>query len=206
MLAQMMEIVAPSFWEEHFNASPSQIIQLFANSDRSLFLVNAIIKAIALHQSKEWIEAMVHFWYTNYLQENWQALEMKPIFDAFPNDLFNELVYKRLQATKVMPDESAPLMLLLQIENQRWSKPLSLIVMHLLQEWIRKNPSFSYSGMEYRSLLKNQAAYAIDPSLHPKMSALWLVDQRGWAGWESDVQRFLNTLSLRRAALIELAK
>ncbi len=206
MLAQMMEIVAPSFWEEHFNATPIQIIKLFANSDRSLFLVNAIIKAIALHQSKEWIAAMVQFWYNTYLQENWQALEIKPIFDVFPNDLFNELVYKRLQAIKVMPDEHAPLMLLLQIDHQKWSKPLSIIVMHLLQEWIRKNPSFSYSGMEYRSLLKNQAAYAIDPSLYPKMSELWLVDQRGWAGWESDIQRFLNTLSFRRSALVELAK
>ena len=206
MLAQMMEIVAPTFWEEHFGTTPIQIIQLFANSDRSLFLVNAIIEAIALHQSREWIEAMVHFWYTNYLQENWQALAMKPIFETFPNDLFNELVYKKLQATKVMPDEQAPLMLLLQIENQKWSKPLSLIVMNLLQEWIRRNPSFSYSGMEYRSLLKNQAAYAIAPNLYPKMSELWLVDQRGWAGWESDIQRFLNTLSFRRSALVELAK
>ena len=206
MLVQMMEIVAPSFWEKHFNASPAQIIKLFSNSDRSLFLVNAIIKAIALHQSKEWIEAMVQFWYTGYLQENWQALEMKPIFEAFPNDLFNEVVYKRLQATKVMPDEHAPLMQLLQIEHQKWSKPVSLIVMQLLQDWMRRNPSFSYSGLEYRRLLKNQAAYAIDPSLHPKMSELWLVDQRGWAGWESDIQRFLNTLSFRRAAMIELAK
>ncbi len=206
MLAQMMEIVAPSFWEKHFKTSPSQIIKLFANSDRSLFLVNAIIKAIALHQSKEWIAAIVQFWYAGYLQENWQALDMKPIFEAFPNDLFNELVYKRLQATKVMPDEHAPLMLLLQIDQQKWSKPVSLVVMQLLQDWIRRNPSFSYSGMEYRNLLKNQAAYAIDSSLHPKMSELWLVDQRGWAGWESDIQRFLNTLSFRRAALIELAK
>ncbi len=206
MLAQMMEIVAPSFWEKHFNASPAQIIKLFANSDRSLFLVNAIIKAVALHQSKEWIQAIVHFWYNTYLQENWQALIMKPIFEAFPNDLFNELVYKKLQATKVMPDEHAPLMLLLQIDHQNWSKPISLILMQRLQEWIRRNPSFSYSGMEYRNLLKNQAAYAIDPSLHPKMSELWLVDQKGWAGWESDIQRFLNTLSFRRAVLIELAK
>lgn len=206
MLAQMMAIVAPSFWEEHFTANPAQIIKLFANSDRSLFLVNAIIKAITLHQSREWIEAMVHFWYSTYLQENWQALEMKPIFKAFPNDLFNELVYKKLQATNVMPDEHAPLMLLLQLDHQKWSKPVSLIVMQRLQEWMGKNPSFSYSGMEYRNLLKNQAAYAIDPSLHPKMSELWLVDQGGWAGWESDIQRFLNTLSLRRAALVELAK
>ena len=68
----------------------------------------------------------------------------------------------------------------------------------------RKNATLSWLGQAYRLLLRNRAAYAIAPALHPQISAFWRLEQNNWAGWARDIQHFLNILSFRREMMLEL--
>ena len=204
MLAQMIQVVPPDFWVNHLNASPKEVMDLFAQSDPSSSLANALITATALHQSKKWMTTLLDYRLQHYYQKTGEGLVLSPIFEVVPNDLFNQVVHKKLKATATLPAGQSPLLELLQVERQKWSKAVTMLLMTKLKDWMAANDSYSYSGLPYRTLLKQRAAYAIDPALHPEITSFWRVDQKNWAGWGQDVQQFLNILSFRATIAKEL--
>jgi len=204
VLANMIKITPPSFWEQHLSDSPLAIIRLFAQSESSFSLLNALAKATALHPSEEWINAFLEVWLAHYFEIGWKALNLTDLLKVIPNDLYNDFLLKKLKLAKSLPEEDSPLIQLLAIEGQTWNKPLSLLFLQQLREWIQKNATLSWLGQAYRLLLRNRAAYAITPVLHPQISAFWRLEQNNWAGWARDIQHFLNILSFRREMFLEL--
>ena len=198
MLAQMIQLVAPAFWEKHLAASPIQIIQLFAESDRSMLLGNALVQSTMLHQNESWMAAILGFWLKQFHTKAGQALQMEAILKAMPNSLFNQLLFEKLKASQVLPTEQSPILRLLLLDDQQWDKRIAILFMTQLRDWIGKNATFSYTGPLYRTILRDKAAYTIDPLLHPEISTFWYKEQRNWAGWETDIQVFLNILSFRK--------
>ncbi len=205
MLFQMMCIVPPNKWEKHLKKQPAEILYLFGNSEWALMLVEGVAVATALHESVDWMEAILRFWLANYTMHKWTQLDIKPILSKLPNEVFNEVLYEKLKAVKVLPDEHSPLIQLLQKENYVWDDRLTNLVMDQLKEWLGENVSYSWSGYQYRMLLK-RAAYNVKPTMEKTLSHFWLSDSRGWAGWDKDVQQFLNILSFRKEMLLELEK
>jgi len=159
----------------------------------------------ALHESVDWMEAILRFWLANYTMHKWTQLDIKPILNKLPNEVFNEVLYEKLKAVSVLPDEHSPLIQLLQKENYVWDDRLTNRVMTQLKEWLGENVSYSWSGYQYRMMLK-RAAYNVKPTMEKTLSHFWLSDSRGWAGWDKDVQQFLNILSFRKEMLLELEK
>lgn len=205
MLFQMMSIIPPEKWEKHFQKRPTELLHLFGNSEWALMLVEGVAVAAALHESVDWIEAILRFWLANYTMHKWTQLDIKPILNKLPNEVFNEVLYEKLKAVKVLPDEHSPLIQLLQKENYVWDDRLTNRVMTQLKEWLGENVSYSWSGYQYRMMLKN-AAYNVKPTMEKSLSHFWLSDSRGWAGWDKDIQQFLNILSFRKEMLLELAQ
>jgi len=205
MLFQMVAILPPEKWEQHFQKQPNEILYLFGNSEWALMLVEGVATAAALHESVDWMEAILRFWLANYTMHKWTQLDIKPMLNKLPNEVFNEVLYEKLKAVSVLPDEHSPLIQLLQKENYVWDDRLTNRVMTQLKEWLGENVSYSWSGYQYRMMLK-RAAYNVKPSMEKPLSHFWLSDSRGWAGWDKDVQQFLNILSFRKEMLLELEK
>ena len=204
VLVKMIQVTPPTFWEKHLSESPATIIKLFAQSEPSLTLVNALVEATALHRTPEWINILLEVWLVHYFEIGWDQLNMQPLLKVVPNDFYDTFLIKKLKASKSLPEEDHPLIQLLVLDGQMWSQKLTFVFLEQLSEWIRQNASLSWLGQSYRKLLKERAAYAIDPTLHPKISAFWRIEQNNWAGWASDIQRFLNILSFRREMILEL--
>ena len=205
MLFQMVAIVPPNKWEKHFQKQPAEILYLFSNNEWALMLIEGVAAAAALHESVDWAEAILRFWLANYTKHKWTQLDIKPILNKLPNEVFNEVLYEKLKAVKTLPDEHSPLIQLLQKENYVWDDRLTNRVMTQLKEWLGENVSYSWSGYQYRMMLK-RAAYSVKPTMEKTLSHFWLADSNGWAGWEKDVQQFLNILSFRKEMLLELEK
>ncbi len=204
VLGKMLQVTPPTFWEKHLSESPAAIIKLFAQSEPSLNLVNALVEATALHPTPDWIKIWLEIWLVHYFEIGWDQLNMQPLLKILPNDFYNTFLLKKLKAVKSLPAEDSPLILLLALEGQVWDEQLTFVFLEQLSEWIRQNASLSWLGQSYRKLLKERAAYAINPTLHPKISAFWRIEQNNWAGWASDIQRFLNILSFRREMILEI--
>ena len=205
MLYQMVSILPPQHWEKQFQKSPSEILYFFTQSEWAMMLVEGVANAAALHGSVDWMEAILRFWLSNYNNRRWAELNIKPVLEALPNEVFNEVLFEKLKARNGLPEEHSPLIQLLQKENCVWDDRLTNVLMPQLKEWIADNVSYSWSGIQYRKMLK-QAAYNIAPKKEKQLSKFWMGISQNWAGWEKDIQQFLTVLQFRREMLEELEK
>jgi len=165
-----------------------------------MMLVEGVANAAALHGSVDWMEAILRFWLANYTNRRWAELNLKPVLAKLPNEVFNEVLFEKLSAIKFLPEEHSPLIQLLQKENYRWDDRLANVLMPQLKEWMADNVSYTWSGMQYRKMLK-QAAYNIAPKKEKQLSKFWMGTGQNWAGWEQDIQQFLTVLRFRREML-----
>ena len=205
MLYQMVAIIPPEKWEKKFNERPEALLNIFSRSEWGSMFLEAFAAAATLHQSVDWMEALLRFWLTNYTQVKWSQLDFSVLLDALPDEVFNEVLYEKLSAVKFLPDEQSLLIQLLQKDNCQWDNRLTKLVMEQLKGWIAKNATYSWTGLTYRKMLK-RAAYNINPQMEKQLSHFWLGDTMNYGGWEKDLQLFLNILSFRKDMLSELEK
>lgn len=205
MLFQMIKIVPPKKWEIYFNLEPNEILQLFIQNEWALILVEGLMEATALHPSPKWIETIIHFWLNNYNRKNWADLNILPIIDLLPHEFFNSILLDKLKVASFLPPEQSPIIFLLQREAYQWEDGLIDIFIRYLVDWIKDNPSFSWAGYQYRTVLK-RAAYAVNPKVEKKLKKRLLHDNINWGGWERDIQQFLSIIQFRREIIEELEK
>ncbi len=205
MLYQMVSILPPNKWEKLFNRTPENILLFFTKSEWSMMLIEGVAAAAALHKDDNWKAVILRFWLAHFANRHWTQLDVKPILDEVPNAVYNEVLFEKLKAVKVLPDEHSPLIQLLQREGYIWEDRLTNMVMSQLREWVADNVSYSWSGFQYRAMLK-RAAYSVSPKMEKSLSKFWMGDSRNWAGWEKDIQQFLMVLSFRKEMLAELEK
>ncbi|MEM1122117.1 MAG: DUF5691 domain-containing protein [Bacteroidota bacterium] len=204
MLYQMVAIIPPERWKQYLQKSPSEILTFFAQSEWAMMLVEGLARAAKLHDADAWKEAILRFWLRHYTHRQWIQLDVSPILDSLSNEVFNAVLFEKLRAISFLPEEHSPLIQLLQKEQYIWEERLVNLVMNQLKTWIQENASYSWSGYQYRLLVK-KAAYTVPPALEKKLSQFWLNDGYNWAGWEKDLQQFLTVLRFRREMLEELA-
>jgi len=197
MLYQMVSILPPHHWQKRFQKSPSEILYFFTQSEWAMMLVEGVANAAALHGSVDWMEAILRFWLANQNNRRWAELTIKPVLIELPNEVFNEVLFEKLKARNALPEEHSPLIQLLQKDNCPWDDRLTNVLMSQLKEWIADNVSYSWTGIQYRKMLK-QAAYNIAPKKEKQLSKFWMGAAQNWAGWEQDIQQFLSVLQFRR--------
>ncbi|MEM6316895.1 MAG: DUF5691 domain-containing protein [Bacteroidota bacterium] len=204
MLYQMVAIIPPKRWEQYLQKTPAGILTFFAQSEWTMMLVEGLTQAANLHDNDTWKEAILRFWLRHYTHRQWTQLDISPILDSLSNEVFNAVLSEKLRAVSFLPEEHSPLIQLLQKEQYVWEERLVNLVMNQLKTWTKENVSYSWSGYQYRLLVK-KAAYTIPPILEKKLSQFWLSDSYNWAGWEKDLQQFLTVLRFRREMFEELA-
>ena len=205
MLKQMVAVLPPQKWESHLQKTPAEILTFFTKSEWAMMFVEAVAKASALHQTSKWIEAILLFWLENHAKKRWSHLNVNPILDVLPNEVFNKILFQKLKAVQLLPDEHSPLIQLLQKDVYVWEDNLTKIIMEQLKEWMKDNASYSWTGYQYRNVLK-RAAYSVNPKMEKSLSQFWFGDSYSWAGWEKDIQQFLTILSFRKEMIQELEK
>ncbi len=202
-LGQMLAIVPVAYWDNHFDLTPVETLEIFIRSDWGELLVQASIESAALHKDYTWVAALLTFWMESQDRQRWQNLNIKPLFEMMSPELFNTLVIKGLKKEKDLLDENNPVTQMLKTSKHPWSDKLTLLVISNLVNWMKKESSRYWNGWHFRSILK-KGAFAANPSMHETLSKNWPEESRIWSSWEKEIEEFLNTLQFRQTMLNDL--
>ena len=204
-LGQMIAIVPPKFWEDHFKKDTAETLQLFIRSNWSELLLQALTQAAFKDKNEAWMETIVSFWIQNHDRQRWDNFKPKKLLEILPAHLFNQLALESLNTKDNVFDENAPITEILKSSNHFWKNELTLKVIQKMQDWIAGASSGYWSGWHLRTILK-QAAYACNPNLYETLQKGWTTNSYIWTSWERDIDNFLSILKFRKDMIEELEK
>ena len=202
-LGQMIAIVPPHFWEQHFKKNAKETLQLFVNSEWSELTLQAVTEAAILHKNMTWAEEILIFWLENFQEARWQYFNPLQIFNIINEAVFNKVALLNIKKKNSLLDEESPLSLLLRSVNLPWQDALSKAFIHAMQKWIDGETAHYWSGWHLRPILKKAALY-INPLLFDELSQGWSSHAHAWNSWEKEVDGFLSVLKFRKDFIQEL--
>ena len=196
-LGQMIASIPPRRWNEHFQTSTSETLQLIVRSDWSELILQAVAEASATHQDEEWMEYILDFWLEHYHQQRWNYFNLKKLLESISVSTFNKICTQNVQKTNSLLDEESPLTTILRTVKLPWDDTLSVLVIRAMQKWIAGETAHYWSGWHLRSILK-QAAYLCNPELLEQLARGWPYTNYGSSNWEKEIDNFLSTLKFRQ--------
>lgn len=196
-LGQMVALIPPSLWMNHFKMSAKEILELFVRSDWGELLVQAMVESTHLHKNEDWIEALLTFKIESQHIQRWQSLNVSRLMNDVTDDVFNNVTIAGMKQAKGLLEENSPITMLLKTGSALWKDELTLLVLKNLQEWLAGETSRYWNGWHYRTILK-KAAYTCNPFLHDELTANWPEESRIWSSWEKEIEEFLSTLYFRK--------
>jgi hypothetical protein len=210
-LSQAQAAVPPAHWEDRFGLEPSGLVAA-ARGDWEAALLEGWCKAARLHQSHDWAMPLWQHCYgtsDDFVGRlTWEeALRLAPILPqsefavALPGLFFGDEVEmsRRLAAT-------------LQAIPSPWSPELSEVYMDRLRQRLSGFEEFGQARGEDPWLLTlSHAACSLAPECFAEGIDLKVL-LAGWAGkgnyvmlqWDRDVEKFEETLELRRKLVEEI--
>lgn len=203
--AQMFVIVKPARWETFFDKKAEEVLNIFIRSEWSELLIQASVEATIRHQDENWMEAIGSFYFKNHDKNRWVDLDVKALLEKMPERLFNQCAKQELKDFKTILENSEPLVHLLQLNESRWDKNLTLLLMKNLRYLISQNVNYGWNMIHYRNML-DRAAYGSDPELYEILNKSWSNDESYWTNWGKEIDNFLRVLKFRRDVVIELKK
>ncbi len=203
-LGQMVALIPPKMWAEHFKMTPEEVVELFVRSDWGELLIQAMVEATFLHKNKEWTRALLSFRISSSDRQRWQSLNVSRLMDDLPDDVFNAVAIKGMKNTEGLLEENSPITQLLKTSASLWQDELTMLVVKNLQDWLAGESSRYWNGWHYRTILK-KAAYTCNPLLHDKLSNNWPEESRIWSSWEREIEEFLSTLFFRKKMIKALS-
>jgi len=202
---QMLSKVPPRRLELFFDKSPIEILQIFAHSDWTALLIQAVIESTILNKNEHWMEAILGLWLQNEDYPIWQNSSAKELLGMIPNKLFNQFTLKSLEQTKGLPEENSPAAQLLRLGKHEWDDQLTLIVIKRFQYWLSDTTTFYWDSSYYKKILQT-AAYKANPTLYDALKSGWNYHAPTYGQWQPDIELFLRTLVFRKEMIAELEK
>ncbi|MEO1515951.1 MAG: DUF5691 domain-containing protein [Bacteroidota bacterium] len=202
---QMMSLVPPTHWETSLQQSPDQLIALFVRSEWSTLLVQSILDATCLHKDRHWMKALLDFWLANFHKARWEELDLGPMLNVLPKDLYNEVLIEQLKDSVEYVEADSPIAQLLRLDKHPWEDRLSMLFVKNLKQWIIGEQSRSWGQWHLRELLKN-AAFRTRPTLYDYFDKKWPRHDPVWSSWLDEVDDFLQVLRFRKRMLTVLDK
>jgi hypothetical protein len=191
--------------ELFFDKSPIEILQIFAHSDWTALLIQAVIESTILNKNEHWMEAILGLWLQNEDYPIWQNSSAKELLGMIPNKLFNQFTLKSLEQTKGLPEENSPAAQLLRLGKHEWDDQLTLIVIKRFQYWLSDTTTFYWDSSYYKKILQT-AAYKANPTLYDALKSGWNYHAPTYGQWQPDIELFLRTLVFRKEMIAELEK
>ncbi len=196
-LGQMIAIVSPHLWEQYFNKNTKETLQLFAQSEWSELILQAITEACIIHKDMSWAEEILLYWLDHFQKKRWQHFSPLQIFEILDSAVFNRIALISITKKNSLLDEESPLSLLLRSVELPWQDDLSSAFINAMQKWIKGETSHYWSGWHLRPILKKAALYS-NPRLFDKFVNGWSTHSHAWNSWEKEVDSFLSVLKFRK--------
>lgn len=136
LLGQLLALIPPQRWADHWNLSPAKLIDLAADTEWAELLLTAWAEAAVLHQDIEWAGALLAWLYA---QPHKKApnLPVARLAAVLPPTQLTELVLPLLNATPHFSTD-APWQHLLQLVPAPWPEALTRRVVELLRRALRQ--------------------------------------------------------------------
>ena len=152
-LGQMIAIIPPSKWEEKFNKTPEELIDIFAQSDYAIILLQAFSYATSLHSNDKWAVAILEFWLYHHHLDRWEDFTPKQLCENLSANAFNRIAIPALEYCDQLPAEEDPITLFIRKNNHPWDKSLTTAFMTKCKEWIAEYSSSYWTSFHLKSII-----------------------------------------------------
>lgn len=202
-LGQMMAIIPPTKWEEKFNRSPEELVEIFTQSDYAIILLQALSHATTLHPDDNWAIAILEFWLYHHHIDRWVDFTPKELCENLSAEAFNRITIPALEYCDQLPTDEDPVTLLIRKNTDPWDESLTQAFMIKCKEWIAEYSSSYWTAIHLKSIIQN-ASYHIEPKLADALTKSWPTTSAAWGSWESDIESFFKVLRFRKGMQEEL--
>ncbi|TYZ05901.1 hypothetical protein FY528_20340 [Hymenobacter lutimineralis] len=131
LLGQLLALIPPRRWSEHWNLSPSKSLDLAAGTEWAALLLTAWAEAAVLHQDPAWAEALLE-WFYERTRKQLLVLPTASLARLLPPARLTELVLPLISATPHFHSEVRWLPLLLLVPAP-WPERLTRRVVEVLR-------------------------------------------------------------------------
>ncbi len=196
-LGQMIAIIPPEKWEEKFKRTPEDLIEIFAQSDYAIILLQALSHATTLHPNDNWAIAILEFWLYHHHLDKWVDFTPKQLCENLTAEAFNRIAIPALEYCDQLPTDEDPITLLIRKNTHPWDESLTHAFMIKCKEWISEYSSSYWTAIHLKSIIQN-ASYHIEPKMADSLTKSWPTTSAAWGSWESDIESFFKVLRFRK--------
>ena len=189
LLAQILSLTPPSFWNQKWKQSPERILQAALKSEWKDALMIGWFLATERSRDSEWAAAIADFVVKqNSGWETFAEMDLRRIINLVPVEKFEALA--RASIVKTIKDlgDSHPMLLLLEAYDTSWNEALARTVLAGVQR---------QAGRNHWRLMRALPAFGlrVPVSLAETFIINWPEDRKGWETW---IDHFCAVLRFRR--------
>ncbi len=200
---QLLERIPFTHWEQHWQKTPLDIIQMVAKVSYGNQLLQALTKSLLRHPDLGGTEAMIKWWLLTDQQSLWNNTEAKQLLQQATPGFFNASLLTWLQQFgPLVPNETLPAYWLLHSPHP-WQPALSKMIVLGFQDVIQGRSTANWDIWHYRPLLE-KAAYHSDPQLLQQFKSGWSFRSGEFGRWHADLEKMLQILHFRGEMAREL--
>lgn len=203
ILRQIVGSIHPNYWTALLDARREEILRQWYQSQWSAALLQGLAAAIQRHRASAWADAIAI-----YSQQH-DAQRIPGLDEALaewitPAALLEVIHHHLARHGGIVHDGSLSLYLL-QHGNACWPDEVALALIKGLQNKMGQHRGHTSGLWHYRALLRQAAAFKINPRLCTAIEQGWHPGAQMWPEWDKDIQFFLQALAFRHDMLAALA-
>ena len=195
LLGQLLALIPPQHWAEHWNLTPAKILALAADTEWAELLLMAWSEAAVLHQAATWAGALLA-WLHAQPHKKAPALPVARLAAVLPPAQLTELVLPLLKATPPFSTD-APWLSLLQLVPAPWPEALTRRVVELLRRAL-KQPTELYRIQYAASQLLDYMARVVPAAQYSLCAEPLQPLLQDVPYLHNSLARLLNTLHFRQ--------
>lgn len=190
-LQQMLEVIPPDYWTNHWEAPPEDLLEAAIKSDWKTALINGWSKATEQYAHSAWAEAFLA--QEKLLSENQISL----LIEILSPERREAYLIPILRKTTQTHAE------LIRKCRHRWSPELTKVVLYRIRSTIKNTDSRSVWHL--RSLILTVGLY-IPTTMLDDVTNGWPTDVKQWHNIESAVEECIATVQFRYDMLKEITQ
>ncbi|MCU0346049.1 MAG: DUF5691 domain-containing protein [Saprospiraceae bacterium] len=204
-LGQVVSRVSPSHWEVYFQKPPSDIIQLFDQTDWQQTLRQALINAVGFHKNEDWATHLSEHLMSDeaVLYGSYKHLDL--VLKLLPDAEAHRFALHKIRHCSELPVQQTVINYLMHCNSAQWPDELSLLIINQFRKDIFKDYRQLWQLQHLQDWLK-LLGLRCDPARYDQLQTGWSSDAVQWRYWEKPVEDMLAKVLFRRELQAELSK
>ena len=194
-LAQIIAFLPPSIWEDKFDLTPLEILEVFLNTDFAQVLLATTLSSTSTTPDAKWAEAFLRFALEKSGTLALPEEDIKRLMQLISAQQYNKILIDYLPKHSVVAN-SSPFSALISASSHQITGDNTKIIVHQYQQMISSSSSFS-SYLSQKELLK-VLAYQCDFTVIEELKKGWDMNSQLWRTWADEVENFVRVLQFRK--------